>query len=93
MNHSTPTAPAAAGKNPWTRGPSATTGPRRGTSVRRGGIPPGCEEPAPPAARTLLDAGEQFSVSRVLTPEIIVALTGLGLLSLLPAVHRRRRKR
>lgn len=35
---------------------------------------------------SVLDAGAEFSVGSVLTPEILLALTGLGLLSLLPVV-------
>ena len=37
----------------------------------------------------LLDAGESFSVASILTPGIIGALTGLGLLSLAPTLYRR----
>lgn len=42
---------------------------------------------------SVLDSGSAFSVSGVFTPEIIGALTGLGLLSLLPAIHRHWRSR
>ncbi|HSS66174.1 MAG TPA: VTT domain-containing protein, partial [Gammaproteobacteria bacterium] len=38
---------------------------------------------------SVLDSGEGFSVSTVFTPEVIGALTGLGLLSLLPIIYRR----
>ena len=37
----------------------------------------------------MFDAGETFSVASVLTPEIVGALTGLGVLSLLPVIYRR----
>lgn len=42
---------------------------------------------------SLLDAGENVSLSSVLTPDIVGALTGLGLLALLPAIHHRWRPR
>ena len=38
---------------------------------------------------SVLDAGESFSIGSVLTPEILLALTGLGLLFLLPVVYGR----
>ena len=37
----------------------------------------------------VFDAGANFSIGSVLSPEIIVALAGLGLLSLLPVVYSR----
>lgn len=36
---------------------------------------------------SVLDAGGSFSMGSVLTPEMLLALTGLGLLSLLPVVY------
>ena len=42
---------------------------------------------------SVFDSSETFSASSVLTPEILVALTGLGLLSLLPVVYKRVRAR
>ena len=42
---------------------------------------------------SVFDSSESFSASSVLTPEILVALTGLGLLSLLPVVYKRVRGR
>lgn len=38
---------------------------------------------------SVFDRGEDFSVSSVLTPEIIAALVGLALLSLLPVLYKR----
>ena len=38
---------------------------------------------------SVFDAGEAFSLGSVLSPEILAALTGLGLLSLLPVVYAR----
>jgi uncharacterized membrane protein YdjX (TVP38/TMEM64 family) len=42
---------------------------------------------------SVLDAGETFSVSAVLTPQIITALVGLALLALLPVVYKAWQKR
>ena len=42
---------------------------------------------------TLLDTGETFSVGAILSSEILAALTGLGLLALLPVVYQRYRTR
>ena len=41
----------------------------------------------------LFDTGEAFSASAVLSPEILAALTGLGLLALLPVVYKRYKAR
>lgn len=38
---------------------------------------------------SLFDSGEEFSASAVLSPEILAALTGLGLLALLPVIYKR----
>lgn len=35
---------------------------------------------------SIFDSGETFSISSILTPEILIALTGLGLLSLFPTL-------
>lgn len=40
----------------------------------------------------VFDSGEDFSVGSVLSPEIVIALTGLGLLSLLPVLYKRFRR-
>ena len=40
---------------------------------------------------SVFDVGTGFSIGSVFTPEILVALTGLGLLSMLPAVYSRRK--
>ena len=42
---------------------------------------------------SVFDSSESFSVGSVVTPEILVALTGLGLLSLLPVAYKWRRNR
>jgi len=42
---------------------------------------------------SVFDSAQVFSVQSVITPEILVALTGLGLLSLLPVVYKRFRAR
>jgi uncharacterized membrane protein YdjX (TVP38/TMEM64 family) len=38
---------------------------------------------------SVFDSSDSFSAGSVLTPEILIALTGLGLLSLLPVVYKR----
>ena len=42
---------------------------------------------------SVFDSGESFSPASVLTPEIIAALVGLGLLSLAPVLYKRHRTR
>ena len=42
---------------------------------------------------SVLDSAEAFSVAAVLTPEVLIALTGLGVLSLLPVAYKRLRAR
>jgi uncharacterized membrane protein YdjX (TVP38/TMEM64 family) len=42
---------------------------------------------------SVFDSSDSFSAGSVLTPEILIALTGLGLLSLLPVVYKRVRAR
>ncbi len=41
---------------------------------------------------TVFDSGQDFSIGSILSPEILIALTGLGLLSLLPALYKRFKK-
>ena len=42
---------------------------------------------------SVLDSGEDFSPSSVLTPQIVIALAGLALLALLPVVYRKLKAR
>ena len=41
----------------------------------------------------VFDSGEEFSASAILSPEILAALTGLGLLALLPVIYQRYKAR
>lgn len=41
---------------------------------------------------SVFDSGESFSLKSVITPEILIALTGLGLLSLLPVILKKMKK-
>jgi uncharacterized membrane protein YdjX (TVP38/TMEM64 family) len=38
---------------------------------------------------SVLDSGQEFAPSSVLTPQIVIALVGLALLALLPVIHRK----
>ena len=40
----------------------------------------------------VFDSGREFSIASILSPEILIALTGLGLLSLLPVLYARLKK-
>ncbi len=42
---------------------------------------------------SIFDSGEDFSVASILTPEVIAALVGLSLLSLLPVVYKKLKSR
>jgi uncharacterized membrane protein YdjX (TVP38/TMEM64 family) len=42
---------------------------------------------------SVLDSGEEFSPSSVLTPQIVIALVGLALLALLPVAYRKLKAR
>jgi uncharacterized membrane protein YdjX (TVP38/TMEM64 family) len=42
---------------------------------------------------SVLDSGQEFSPSSVLTPQIVIALIGLAVLALLPVAYRKWRRR
>lgn len=42
---------------------------------------------------SVFDAGDEFSVGSILTPEILIAFTGLGVLSLIPVIVKKIRKK
>jgi hypothetical protein len=42
---------------------------------------------------SVLDSGEEFSPSSVLTPQIVIALVGLAALALLPVAYRKLKAR
>ena len=41
---------------------------------------------------SIFDAGEEFTASNILTTEIVIALVGLAVLSLIPVVYKRFKK-